>query len=285
MRRLKFPLFVSYKLDGWRGGYEVAEFFTRKRLTFPNRNLQAMFKPIGSQISGWDGEVIVGEPFGKGVFSRTDSYCKKHSGTTTLPVRFFVFDNYEAPGEFWQRIETLHDISPLVVKLDQTLINSIPELLAFEEEALTLGYEGIILRDPRGRYKQGRSTLNEQYLVKLKRFSDAEARVVGFEELQHNANAAEKDELGYTKRSSHAENKLGMGVLGSLVCRVGEVELRIGTGFNAADRRAIWGHRDQYLGRLAKFKYQTTGAKSSDEGGTGFRPPYVFLGWRSEADA
>ena len=281
---LRFPLFASFKLDGWRGGYEVSEFFTRKRKTFPNRNLQKLFKSIDIP-SGWDGEIIVGDPFGPGVFNRTDSFCKSHYATTNLPVRFFVFDNYEAPGEFWKRLETLYDIPSLVVKLDQILITNAKELFEFEKRALSQSYEGIVLRDPQGRYKQGRSTLREQYLVKLKRFSDAEARVVGFEELFHNANSAEEDELGYTKRSSHAENLIPMGVLGSLICKLGEVELRIGTGFSATDRRHIWGHRDQYLGRLVTFKHQTSGGKSVDKGGTGLRPPYIFLRWRTEIDS
>ena len=281
---LHYPLFASYKLDGIRAGWEHKEFLSRTRKTIPNRQLQRIAASVDLP-TGLDGELILGEPNAPDVFRRTTSYCmSEHTALLQTPIRFFVFDNYEKPGDFASRNEWLYDIPPLVIKLDQILCDRAEDVLELEASALALGYEGLVLRSPTGPYKQGRSTLREQYLLKLKRFTDAEARVIGFEELHHNANEAEVDERGYTKRSSHAENKLPMGTLGALVCEMGEVVFRLGTGFKSYDREFIWRHRDKYLGRFAKFKYQTSGAKAIDAGGTGLRPPYVWLGWRDEID-
>ena len=51
-----------------------------------------------------------------------------------------------------------------------------------------------MLRDPSSLYKQGRHTLKSQALMKLKKFYDDEAKVIGFEEKMHNNNEQEKDE-------------------------------------------------------------------------------------------
>ena len=117
--------------------------------------------------------------------------------------------------------------------------------------------------------------MNEGYLLKLKRFEDAEAVVIGFEERMHNGNEATVSELGRTKRSSHKANKSGRGDLGALVCRTPEgIEFNIGTGFTDSDRQRIWDSRDQFLGRNAKYKFFPVGVKEAP------RHP-VFLGWLS----
>jgi hypothetical protein len=75
-----------------------------------------------------------------------------------------------------------------------------------------------MLRDPNGPYKFGRSTRKEGYLLKLKRFCDSEAEVIGVVELMHNGNEAKTNALGRTERSTRKAGKTGMGVLGALAC-------------------------------------------------------------------
>ena len=142
---------------------------------------------------------------------------------------------------------------------------------------LQMGYEGVMIRDPHGYYKNGRSTTNEGTLLKLKRFMDAEYEVVGFEERMHNGNEAIKDELGHTKRSSHAENKVGRGDLGALVLRHGSVTFNCGSGFTDAEREDVWKNRDVYLGKFAKIKSFQIGVKDLPRFPT-------FVGWRALED-
>jgi DNA ligase-1 len=147
-------------------------------------------------------------------------------------------------------------------------------LLKLEAEMLEQGYEGLILRDGHAPYKMGRSTVKEGYLLKLKRFTDAEFEVIGFEERMHNANEASTNELGRTKRSSCMAGLEGRGDLGALVVRrAGGLVFNVGTGLNDADRQEIWNHQDKYLGQMAKVKYFAIGMKDAP------RHP-VFLGWR-----
>lgn len=271
---LVYPLLASPKLDGIRAFKYGPELFTRSYKCVPNSAIRAALRACPT---GWDGELILGDPTAPDVYRRTNSICMSQN-KPIVGLRWFVFDNREDPlGGFADRHSRLYDIPPLVVKLDHHIIASPAELLAYEQSCVKQGYEGVVLRSPTGRYKAGRSTLREQYLLKLKRFTDAEALVTGFEELHSNANEAMKDERGYTKRSSHAEGQVPMGTLGALVCTMGEVEFRIGTGFSTSDRDHIWRHRDQYLGALTKFKYFAVGVKTAP------RHP-VWLGWRNPLD-
>lgn len=278
--KLRYPLFGSVKLDGTRAHWFGKEFLSRRLKTIPNREVQAIFNRLPLP-TGSDGELIWGDPTAPGVRRKTSSILrtKEASGAE---IRFFVFDNFEAKGGFSERIAQVYDIEDKVIKLDQILIDNPEELLLFKDKCLNQGYEGVCLRQPDGKYKYGRSTLTEQYLLRIKPFSDANATIIGFEELLHNANEASFDERGYTKRSSHKENKIPMGCLGSFVCSLGSVIFNVGTGFTDKDRITFWRIRNNLLGKKINFKYQTSGGKSIAEGGTGMGPPYVFLDFVDE---
>lgn len=264
---VRLPTFASFKLDGWRGIWQGAEFFSRTGKTIPNRALQRLAKAVDIP-PGWDGEIIVGQPNAKDVFRKSDSFCKRMAAPIpTEGVKFFVFDNVSAEGGFDKRKATLSDIHletrsehgtmhlPFVVVLNQILVTDYDELAAFEQYAVEQGYEGIVCRSPTGKYKQGRSTLREQYLVKVKRYIDEECKIIGFEEKLHNANPAYTNEVGYTKRSSHQAGKIPAGTLGSVIVDWRGKNLHVGTGFDAATAKWIWSNRDKLLGQAATIKY------------------------------
>ena len=152
-------------------------------------------------------------------------------------------------------------------------------LLAYETKQLKDGHEGVMVRSLDGPYKEGRSTVREGYLLKLKRFEDDEARVIGVIEELHNENEATVDNLGRTKRSSHKANKTGKGSMGALRCtrlRDGK-EFKIGTGFTAEQREELWLEREDVLGRIVKYKSQAVGAQE--------KPRFPsFLGFRHKDD-
>lgn len=252
---IKLPAYVSYKVDGWRAIWQGVEFFTRNGLFIPNRALRSLAVQNVTPV-GWDGEIIVGDPFGPGVFSRTDSFCKT-AGKPIPPegVRFFVFDNCLVTAPFHARNEALYDLPPFVIKLTHTLIESYEALEEFEARAVALGYEGIVARSPQGPYKRGRSTLREQYLVKLKRYLDEEMTIIGFEEKMHNANDPEVGPLGYAKRSSHREGKIPAGTLGAIIVNWRGNDLRVGTGFDHKLGLEIWRNQSEFLGKKATIRY------------------------------
>ncbi len=277
LTKLQFPLLASPKLDGIRAIVRDGVVYSRSNKPIPNKFVQAKFK----HLEHFDGELIVGEPTAHDVYRQTTSHVMAHD-KENFDVRFYVFDHVQhISNGYVQRalkLDTLEGRASIVLHRSR-LFRSVESLEAYEEACLAQGYEGLILRDPTAPYKMGRSTMKEGYLLKLKRFVDAEAEVIGFEERMANNNAATISELGRTKRSSHQAGKSGRGDLGALVCRTGTgVEFNIGTGFNDSERAAIWDDRSKFLGRLAKYKFFPVGIKEAP------RHP-VFLGWRDRRDA
>ena len=271
LTKLRFPLLASAKLDGVRAVVRGGVVYSRSNKPIPNIYVQSLF----ANCEYFDGELIVGEPNNKTVYRDTMSGVMSKEGAPD--VRFFIFDH--VLDVTWPYLKRRRSIEhPRTRILEQHHVSDITTLLKLEERLLDQGYEGLILRDPNAPYKYGRSTVREGYLLKLKRFVDAEAEVIGFEERMHNGNEATINELGRTKRSSHQANKTGRGDLGALRLRTPEgVEFSCGTGFTDQERDYIWRNQGAYLGQLAKYKHFDVGAKDSP------RHP-VFLGWRDRND-
>lgn len=271
LAKLRYPVYASPKLDGVRGFNYEGVIYSRNLKPLANTLLQEAFGT--SRYLGLDGEFIAGEPTHPKVFSNTASVVG--SGSKPIDsVKFWVFDNIDCnpATPYWKRLQGLQEdermqLVPLV------LIGNETELLAYEEQQLELGYEGLILRDPEGRYKYGRSTLNEGILLKLKRFEDDEAVVIGFEEKMHNANEKTLVRNGKAARSSHKAGLVPLGTLGAVIVRWGDVVFNIGSGFDHVEAQEIWDNQDKYMGRTLTFKYFNYGIKDAP------RHP-VFKGWR-----
>jgi DNA ligase-1 len=274
---LKYPVVASPKLDGVRATFVNGHLRTRSLKPLANLRVDLNFKfdvPL-------DGELIVGDPTSSSVFRDTMKVVSNH----TAPIddlRFYVFDLVDEEETFTDRFETAASaIQGLahITLVPHVMIHSEKDLLLQEEQCLDEGFEGLMLRDPKGKYKYGRSTAREGGLLKLKRKVTSEARVTGFEEQLHNANELKKDNLGHAERSSHQENMVPMDTLGALQVRdlQSGVDFNIGTGFTFADRHEIWKNRAKFLGKVVTYEFLPIGVKDKP------RHP-VFLGWRMEDD-
>lgn len=266
---IRFPVFASPKLDGVRAWWPEGALLSRKMKPFPNKGLESLASDPA--FSGLDGEFIVGDPTAPDVFRKTSAALmsqRAHLDGLTL----YVFDDLsrgpDAP--FRQRLESLRvrcQALEGVVVVEQVLVKDADELQELEELWLSQGYEGVMVRDPAGRYKFGRSTEKEGILLKVKRFEDMEAEVLGAVELQHNENEATRDERGFAKRSSHQAGKTGAGTLGALRVRglngpFKGVKFEVGTGFDAALRAELWSLRgDGLTGQVVVVKFFPTGSK------------------------
>lgn len=270
-------LWLSPKLDGIRALIINSTVLSRSLKPIPNTYVQRMFgRP---ELEGYDGELIVGNPNSPTVYRDTNSAVMSRDGTPD--VTFYAFDHFDDPDlEYQNRYERLEFFGGVEL-LEQHCVRDEVMLEALEDGYLNAGYEGVMLRryhGPLSRYKFGRSTAKEGTLLKLKRFEDAEAVVVGFEEEMQNTNEATTNALGHTERSSHKANMVGKGRLGNLLCRTPEgIDFSIGSGFTAKDREELWAARDRLPGLLVKYKSFRIGVKDAP------RFP-VYLGFRSPLD-
>lgn len=269
---LRFSLLVSPKIDGLRAVVKGGVVLSNSLKPIPSLYVQEQF----GRLEGADGELTIGVPYTlpedgpKGVFGRSRGKLMRKS-SAKIEVQFNVFDRWDRPDEpFHTRFNSLGTITqehPSVVIVPHYAILDQERLDRLETWALETGFEGLILRDPDGLYKYGRSTAIEQGLLKLKRFEDGEAVILGVTEQCKNTNEAYIDELGRTKRSSAQGGMVGKGTLGAFVVRdlKTNVEFSIGTGRGLDDQRRaeFWNIRDKLPGLILRYKFQEVGTKDA----------------------
>ena len=288
----QLPVYGQPKLDGIRMIVKDGVGYSRSLKRIPNAYVQKCIAEADGYWDGFDGELMIGDPTDPDVYRRTNSGVMSHDGEPDF--KFHVFDlwdqdmftfeeRYDILAEWESEIGAIHTRIEFV---ESKLLLDLEDIATYEAEHLEAGHEGIILRGPQTLYKFGRATATQGQLIKVKRFKDAEARIIGFEELMHNHNAPTISETGHQVRSSHKENKVGGNVLGKLVCafywdddrdEMEPVEIRIGSGFDTSQRKEIWENQEKYINRLVKFKYFPVGVKDKP------RHP-IFLGFRNSID-
>ena len=279
---LYYPVLVTPKLDGIRC------------LKIDGKALSNRFKPIPNKFirewieacmpEGVDGEITLR---GNHPFHEVSSAVSSENGEPDFIYCVFDLVSTKLSESYIMRINKLKvkiarmkklslelGIDFKVMVVFPSVVRSEIDLLSYERDRLDAGFEGIIIRDPVGPYKCGRATEKEGYFFKLKRFKDSEAEILGTIEEKANNNQATTNELGLTKRSTHAANKKGKGTLGSLAVR----DIHTGVTFNVSgfsDTLALelWSKRDELLGRIIKYKYQPAGVRD--------KPRFPkFLGFR-----
>jgi DNA ligase-1 len=264
--KVKWPLVATPKYDGVRAMHQSKGLLTRSRKFIPNDHIRASFEETETPL-GLDGELIV-----PGGFQATQSAVMSQHGQPDFT--YHIFD-YFHEGTYTERINALLklDLPSFCRVVPMRLINDMADLKAYEEEVLEQELEGLVLRNPQGPYKQGRSTPRENYLARYTREFRDEAIVLGVNQRYKNDNAQYLDERGYAKRSSHAENLVPEDAMGSLQLRMSGIEFKVGTGFSHALAHEIWKNKSEFIGRKCTIKYKGWGSKGKP------RQP-VFLGWR-----
>lgn len=235
---------MSEKLDGVRAYWDGRQFLSRQGNLFhaPDWFMEGLPEcPL-------DGELWIDRK----KFQRTVSIVRRQDkGDLWGEVRFLVFDAPLQHGRFEERTafvrETLASRQPrFAAPHDHQLCRDLECLRAELERVEALGGEGLMLREPGSEYQAGRSFS----LLKVKRFRDAEAVVVG-----HQPGAGKHQ-----------------GRLGALVVRLEDgTQFSVGTGFSDRERE-----RPPAVGATITFRYQ----ELSDQGVPRF-PSYV--GVRAEA--
>lgn len=254
---IKFPCLIQPKLDGIRCVAINGVAYSRKMKPIPNQFIQKFF--ADNNLHGLDGELMI-----HGDFNKVQSAVMSEDGEPNFFYAVYDYWDSDLPynqraGLYVNKVLELHQ--PERVKNVQSIIVSNPESVETElQRFIDQGYEGGMLRKMDGRYKQGRSTFKEGYLLKLKRFLDDEAVIIGFEEKMTNTNTKELDERGYAKRSSKKEGLVPANTLGSLQVDWNGVIFNIGSGYNDEQRKEIWENKDKYLGKLVTFKFQELSA-------------------------
>lgn len=284
LEKLRYPVLCSTKLDGIRCINYQGRAISRSLKVIPNTYIQKQFHKYLKDFPLLDGELIIGEPTSTNCFNSTTSGVMKTKGEPDF--HYYVFDVIPAENDLEaiytkrmnkELIKQLEEIPFVVVVPQITAFNS-EELFALERNFVESGYEGLIIRHDLP-YKFGRSTNEEGKLLKLKRYADAEARIIGYEPLLSNQNEATINELGKLDRSNKKEGMVPKEQLGHLIVRdlTTKVQFSIGSGFTEKERIVLWRKRWILNDKIVKYKYFPVGQKEAP------RHP-VFLGFRDQKD-
>lgn len=284
IEKFQFPLLASPKLDGIRAIVIDGKVMSRSMKPIRNKRVQELY----SHLEGFDGELILGDPTDPNCFNHSTALMGEElrSEVAHLTISFYVFDLIPTVCDLpaISRSEHLARISPPYRDLNvhyvqQTIVNSLEELLEFEQRMLEAGYEGVMVKSPDGLYKQGRSTLKQRLLTKVKRFQDDEAEIIGFEEKMVNIGERKINELGYSETSGKKGDFAPAGTLGALVVKDIKtgITFAIGSGYDDEVRKTLWEQRDTLKGKIVKYKHFTVGVKEAPRFPT-------FLGFRDADD-
>jgi DNA ligase 1 len=243
---LKFPnALMSVKLDGIRGEYVSGEFIKGDKVS-PSK----MLTRGGNEIRGvehileacdnlhvtygplehFDGELLIpGLTF-------QESSGKLRSGESTPDAVFHIFDWPNVGGHpLRKRLSLLTEMSkswpPCLKLVKHVPVQSVEHIQRMYEKALSLGYEGLVIKDADSLYERKRSSS----WLKMKPNEMDEVEIIGFMEGDENGRFA--------------------GTLGSIIGRRKDgTEVRV-AGFTDEEREHIWNNQELWLGEIVEVNF------------------------------
>jgi DNA ligase 1 len=288
--QLQFPLWASFKLDGIRCNIHHGRPMSRTMIEIPNKFVRGYFAAKPLVWHGLDGELTVDGATGDGTMFRTTSGINSIEGAPNFT--FNLFEDFTHGGVASDRVDALRarfkalkDLGLTRARLiEQRLITCLADLRAYYDEAMSLGYEGLILKSPWGLYKNGRSTLKEGILLKWKEFITYECVIEGVQQGTTNTNADVRSNTGKAKRSSAKAGKVLVNAVGSfdVVAINGPYKgVRFSAGPGALKKdvlRNLWESRDTLPGKVITVKSQRYGVKDKPRypGTQAFRPDFDY---------
>ena len=243
---LKFSnALMSVKLDGIRGEYVSGEFIKGDKVS-PSK----MLTRGGNEIRGvehileacdnlhvtygpsehFDGELLIpGLTF-------QESSGKLRSGESTPDAVFHIFDWPNLGGHpLMKRLSLLTEMSkswpPCLKLVKHVPVQSVEHIQRMYEKALSLGYEGLVIKDADSLYERKRSSS----WLKMKPNEMDEVEIIGFMEGDENGRFA--------------------GTLGSIVGRRKDgTKVRV-AGFTDEERGHIWNNQELWLGEIVEVNF------------------------------
>lgn len=256
--KISYPKVALHKHNGVRGLNQFGQLVARSLKPIPNAHTRSLFS--GKALTNLDGELVVGDPYDEEVFSTSTSGVMSHDGKPD--VRWFLFDFFHPTAPFIERLymrdHLIADVGNEYLEgIGWVILHSDEDLIRYSDNALAMGLEGLVLRDPDATYKEGRSTAKEEGFMRFCPWMRSEAIITAVHEGEVNLNVSKVNELGYLKKSSHKENKVGSGRAGAFTA----VDVVTGVEFNMPVptvklQDEVWANPQKYIGALAKYKFK-----------------------------
>ena len=259
---LKFPLYVSLKLDGIRCLVKDGKALTASLKPLPNRFTREFLER--PEFEGFDGELLLREPCD---FNLISSAFMSQDGEPDFVYHVFDYHDkgsisFEARLACLLQDNTFEQFAHRCKRVAHVKAINMYQFHLMEFFALEHNYEGTMSRRPDLPYKFGKASIKQGHLLKRKPMDKAEAIIYGFEEGEQNTNEATLNERGLTTRSSAKDGKVPNGTLGKLLVRnkrFGDFKIGTGKGLDFPLRKKIWENQEAHVGRIIQFSFQEMG--------------------------
>lgn len=281
--KIKFPAYAQMKMDGMRFNAIVRD----GKVEFRSRNgkeilllgnLEEEFAALaGSVDCVFDGELLVMDEMtgqfadrqtGNGILNKAnkgtispEEASKVHASVWDL-IPYVMFESGHCATPYSKRFSTLEAIvnkqstkDKKIWTVSSTIVETLEQAQEIFQEYLSLGYEGIILKDGSGEWEDKRSKTQ----IKFKGELECDLKIVAVEEGKGKA----------------------AGMLGAIICESsdGVVKVNVGSGFTDAHRKQYW--KENLIDKIVAVKYNSRIKNKTGEESL-FLP--VFIELRDDKD-
>lgn len=280
---LKYPIFASNKLDGMRIVFNKGQILTRSLKPLPNKQLNTKFEIIRKWTEE-TGNILDGEIYSPQLtFQEIISFCmtddltesktvKKNKGILEIPdhLNFYCFDALyggQTCHPFNNRIKMVQEVAlmfpTIMILVEHELLDSEVEVRKHFTYALKGGCEGLILRDPFGRYKYGRGTIKEGLIYKVKPFVTLDAQIIGVVQATEVNEEAEKkiNELGRSVTSKKKDDRHTIDKASAFMVYYKDKELKVTLSMTDEEKKEVWLNKESYIGKWIEYKSMKIGMK------------------------
>lgn len=290
---LPYPLLASFKIDGIRGLVTKGKILSRSLKPIPSKQIQEKFSRLTGIEEGCylDGEfynpkipfqmvqscIMTQDYEAKKAIKKWADLCEDYDVNVSREealkgMKLYAFDRVHVniPNEPFKGrnawvVETYYNHFPnLIEPVKQKLVNNAEEAKAYFYEALEWGCDGLILRDPNGRYKFGRGTLKEGLIFKLKPYTTFDAKIIDVvQATKVDPNTEKKiNELGNSVTSKKKGDRIFIEkACDFVVMHEGEKRLKVMIAMTDKQKKEVWKNREEYIGRWIEYKGLMVGAK------------------------
>jgi hypothetical protein len=281
--KIKFPAYAQMKMDGMRFNAIVRD----GKVEYRSRNgkeiqllgnLDEQFIAMAGEVDCvFDGELLVMLPgdhqfadrqTGNGILNKankgtisSEEAAMVHASVWDL-IPYAYFTDGHCPVPYSKRFSSLEQLvqkqsvkNKRVWLVSSQIVQTLEEAQEIFQEYLSLGYEGIILKDGNGVWEDKRA----KHQIKFKGELECDLKIVAVEE-------------GTGKAA---------GMLGAIVCESadGIVKVNVGSGFNDAQRKQYW--KENLVDKIVAVKYNARIKNKTGEESL-FLP--VFIELRDDKD-
>lgn len=280
---IQYPSLASFKLDGIRSEFISGEMLSRSLKPIQNKQLRIKLARL-AEFSQMYGDILDGEIYSPKLtfqlitkFVMTQDFedkksIKKYGEVLTIPkhLKYYLFDvitNNNLDELFKNRVIKVKRVAKqfpdLIEIVEQFEVNFKEEVEVLFEKALNQGYEGLILKDPSGRYKCGRGTIKEGLIYKVKPFETFDAKILDVVQATEVDSNAEKkiNELGRSVTSKKKGDRILINKASAFEVKYKDLNLKVVIAMTDEEKEKVWINRESYIGRIIEYKGMLVGSK------------------------